>query len=346
VKILKNKILHHFKKKKITSILDTLRKKAKSNPKTIIYPESYDDRILRAAAIVSKERSAKIILLGKPEEVLRKAKMLKINLREVSIIDPELSPNLTDYATTLYELRKHKGMTLDDAKATILKYEYFGTMMVYKGEADGLVSGAVGTTADTLRPALQIIKTKEGVKYASSFFIMVKEDKVFFFADCAFIQNPDVEELTAIAIQTADSAKKFGYEPKVAMLSFSTKGSAEGPILEKVKLATEAVKQQRPDLIIDGEMQLDAAIIPEVALKKCPNSPIKGDANVLIFPDLNSGNIGYKLVERFGHTKAIGPIVQGLKKPMNDLSRGCSVEDIVMTTHVTVVEAQEEKKEE
>jgi phosphate acetyltransferase len=173
---------------------------------------------------------------------------------------------------------------------------------------------------------------------------MAKEESVFFFADCAFIQNPNVDELTSIAIQTAESAKKFNCEPKVAMLSFSTKGSAEGPILEKVRQATEAIKKQNPGLVIDGEMQLDAAIVPEVAKKKCPNSPIQGDANVLIFPDLNSGNIGYKLVERFGHTHAIGPVVQGLKRPVNDLSRGCSVEDVVLTTEVTVMEAQDIKE--
>ncbi len=344
MKILRKiKVLKHLKKKE--GIIENIRKKAKANPKTIVYPESYDDRILRAAAIVSKEKSANLILLGNPDEVQKKAKLLKIKLDKVKIIDPSASEKLQDYANTLYELRKHKGMTPEEAQKTVLKYEYFGTMMVYKGEADGLVSGAVGTTADTLRPALQIIKTKEGTKYASSFFIMVKESKVFFFADCAFIQDPNVEELASIAIQTADSAKRFGYVPKIAMLSFSTKGSAQGPILEKVRNATEEVKKLRPDLLIDGEMQLDAAIVPEVAKKKCPDSPIKGDANVLIFPDLNSGNIGYKLVERFGHTRAIGPIVQGLKKPMNDLSRGCSVEDIVMTTYVTVVEAQEQNKE-
>jgi phosphate acetyltransferase len=331
-------------KKKQSNIIDFIEKSAKANPKTIVYPELEDDRILKAAEIVSKKKSANIIILGNPDEVKKRAKDLKLDLSQVKVVDYEKSDKLADYTNTLYELRKEKGMTPEEAKKLLSNSRYFGTMMVYKGDADGMVSGASHSTADTLRPALQIIKTKEGTKYASSFFIMTKEDSVFFFADCAFIQDPNVEELTSIAIQTAASAKKFGYEPRVAMLSFSTKGSGDGPSLEKVKLATAEVKKQRPDLVIDGEMQLDAAIVPEVAKKKCPDSPIQGNANVLIFPNLNAGNIGYKLVERFGKTHAIGPVVQGLKKPVNDLSRGCSVEDVVLTTEVTVLQAQEVSK--
>lgn len=326
--------------KKKEGITEYIERTAKSNPKKIVYPESEDERILKAAEIVSKKKSAEVILLGNTEEINQRAKALKLKLEKVSIIDFEKSEKAADYAKKLYELRKHKGMTPAEANELMKNSRYFGTMMVYFGDADGLVSGASHSTADTLKPALQIIKTKEDTKYASSFFIMVKEEQVFFFADCAFIQNPNVEELTSIAIQTAESVKKFGYEPRIAMLSFSTKGSAEGPILEKVRKATAEVKKQRTDLVIDGELQLDAAIIPEVAKKKCPDSPIQGNANVLVFPDLNAGNIGYKLVERFGHTHAIGPIVQGLKRPINDLSRGCSVEDIVLTTEVTVLEAQ------
>lgn len=329
-----------FKRKK-ESITEYIARKAKSNPKRIVYPEIEDDRILKAAEIVSKKKSANIILLGSQAEVNARAKSLKIDLSKVQVVDFEKSENAKKYADKIYELRKNKGMTPEEAQKLMLNSRYFGTMMVYMGDAEGMVSGASHSTADTLRPALQIIKTKESAKYASSFFLMAKEDSVFFFADCAFIQNPNVDELTSIAIQTAESAKNFGYEPRVAMLSFSTKGSAEGPILEKVRKATEEVKKQKPTLIVDGEMQLDAAIVPEVAKKKCPNSPIQGNANVLIFPDLNSGNIGYKLVERFGHTHAIGPVVQGLKRPVNDLSRGCSVEDVVLTTEVTVMEAQD-----
>jgi phosphate acetyltransferase len=330
-----------FFSKKKEGITEFIEHKAKSNPKRIVYPEIEDDRILKAAEIVSKKKSAQIILLGNPETIKKREKELKLNLSKVLIVDFEKSEKLKDYSQKFYELRKHKGMTPEEAGEIMQNSRYFGTMMVYFGDADGMVSGASHSTADTLKPALQIIKTKDDTKYASSFFIMAKEDSVFFFADCAFIQDPNVEELTSIAIQTAESAKKFGYEPRIAMLSFSTKGSADGPILEKVRKATNEIKRQRPELVIDGEMQLDAAIVPDVAKKKCPDSPIQGNANVLIFPDLNAGNIGYKLVERFGHTHAIGPVVQGLKRPVNDLSRGCSVEDVVLTTEVTVMQAQD-----
>ncbi|MFA6074109.1 MAG: phosphate acetyltransferase [Candidatus Woesearchaeota archaeon] len=338
------KIFKFIKKEHKTKILDYIKTKAKTNPKRIVYPESEDERVLKAAAIVSYEKLAEVILIGNIEEIHKKEKELKINLNHVRIADPTAPQNaekLEEFAQKLFELRKHKGLTIEQARELLKKPEYYGTMMVYTGEADGMVSGANHTTADTLRPALQIIKTKDDVKFASSFFMMVKEDSVFFFADCAFIEDPTVEQLITIAEQTADSAKRFGYIPKIAMLSFSTKGSGNSLSVEKVRKATEELKIKRPDLIIDGELQLDSAIVPDVAKKKCPNSPIKGEANVLIFPDLNSGNIGYKLVERFGNTKAIGPIVQGLKKPINDLSRGCSVEDIVLTTEITVIEAQE-----
>ncbi|MGV8163043.1 MAG: phosphate acetyltransferase [Candidatus Nanoarchaeia archaeon] len=336
--------IFNFKKKEENkNSLDVIRTRAKANPKRIVYPESEDDRILEAAEIVTKKKSAQIILLGDPEVIKYKEKELKLNLKNVTIINPLADENkakLEEYAQKLFVMRKEKGLTLEEARNLVTKPEYYGTMMVHLGEADGLVSGATHTTADTLRPALQIIKTKENVKYASSYFLMVNSD-VFFFADCGFIEDPTEEQLTCIAIETANSAKKFGFEPKIAMLSFSTKGSGKGAVIDKVRKATENVKKLRPDLIIDGELQLDAAIVPDVANKKCPTSPIKGNANILIFPDLNSGNIGYKLVERFGHTKAIGPIVQGLNKPINDLSRGCSVDDIVIITEVTVVEAQE-----
>ncbi len=338
-------ILKHFKKKAKTSkFLESIRWKAKSGPKRIVYPEADDERVLRAAELVTKDGIAEITIIGNIEEVKKKEKELKINLKGVTVLDPSAPQNsekTEDYAQKLFALRQHKGMTLDEARTLMKNPIYYGTMMVHENEADGMVSGASHTTAETLRPALQIVKTKDNVKYASSFFMMVKDERVFFFADCAFIEEPTEEQLVSIALQTADSAKRFGHEPRVAMLSFSTKGSGGSAVVDKVRRATDEIKKQRPDLLIDGELQLDAAIVPGVALKKCPNSPIKGNANVLIFPDLNAGNIGYKLVERFGETKAIGPIVQGLKKPINDLSRGCSVEDVVLTTQITVIEAQE-----
>lgn len=337
-------ILKHFKKKeKSPKILDDIKKKAKANPKTIIYTEGVDERILKAAAIVSKEKTANIILISPIDEVKKRAKELKLDLSKVKLFDsssPQNADKFEEYAQKLFELRKQKGLTIEEARELLKKGEYYGTMMVYAGEADGMVTGADHSTADTLRPALQIVKTKDKIKYASSFFMMVKNNDVFFFADCAFIEDPNEEQLLSIAEQTADSAIRFGFTPKIAMLSFSTKGSGKSASVDKVRNVAEALKKLRPDLLVDGEMQLDAAIVPDVALKKCPNSPIKGNANVLIFPDLNSGNIGYKLVERFGKTHAIGPIVQGLKKPINDLSRGCSVEDIVLTTEITVIEAQ------
>jgi phosphate acetyltransferase len=241
-------------------------------------------------------------------------------------------------------MRKEKGLSLEDAKEMIKQVSYFGTMMVHLGDADGLVSGASHSTADTLRPALQIIKTQEGHSIASSYFIMVVENKVYFFSDCGFVVDPDANQLSEIAISTAQSAKQYGIEPKVAMLSFSTHGSGKGESVDKVIEATKLAREKMPDLEIDGDIQLDAAVVPEIGKKKCPNSSIKGNANVLIFPDLNSGNIGYKLVERMAHAMAIGPIVQGLNKPVNDLSRGCSVKDIVEVCAITVVEAQAEEK--
>jgi phosphate acetyltransferase len=343
--------LFNFKKKQVVeqqevkeTVLDVIRRKARAETKRIVYPESGDERILKAADIVLREGIAQVILIGNPEEINKKGVDLGVDLSKALIINhtaPDNVPKLEEYAKKLLELRKKKGLKLAEARTLVLDPTYYATMMVYTGEADGLVSGATHTTADTLRPALQIIKTKEGITYASSFFLMITPDKTFFFADCAFIEEPTKEQLVAITEQTVESAKKFGFEPKVAMLAFSTKGSGKGSVVEKIRKATELLKKKMPDLIIDGEMQLDAAIVPEVAKLKCPNSPIQGDANILIFPDLNSGNIGYKLVERFGNTRAIGPIVQGLKKPVNDLSRGCSVEDIVTVTEITVVEAQE-----
>ena len=328
----------------VKKIIDEIKNKARSDVKKIVYPEGFDDRILQSAQKILEEKLAKVVILGEEDKIMWRGGELGLNLEGVEIINPSNFENLESYAKELYKLRKEKGMTLEEAKEKILDVNYFGTMMVHMGDADGLVSGASHSTADTIRPALQIIKTKPGHTLASSFFIMVLEDKIYFFADCGFVINPNSQELSEIALSTADSAKKFGFTPKVAMLSFSTHGSAKDPLVDKVIKATELVRKKAPHLVVDGEVQLDAAIIPSIAKKKCPNSNLAGEANVLVFPDLNSGNIGYKLVERLAHAQALGPIVQGLNKPVNDLSRGCSVEDIVTVTAITVVEAQGEHK--
>jgi len=322
------------------AFLEKIKKKAKANPKTIVYPEGSEERILKAAEKVAKEGFAKVIILGDEAKVMEQAKKLKLKLKGVRIINPEKYERFEEMAKAFYELRKHKGITPEQAKEIVKKTNYFGTMLVQMGVADGLVSGSTHSTADTVRPALEIIKTHEKFHKVSSFFFMVMDDKLMIFADCAVIIDPDAKDLAGIAIDTAKSAKAFGIEPRVAMLSFSTKGSATHPSVDKVKEAVAIVKDQMPSLVVDGEMQVDAALVPDVCMKKCPGCKIKGDANVLIFPDLNSGNIAYKLVERLAKASAVGPILQGLRKPVNDLSRGCSVDDVVDVTAITVVEAQ------
>ncbi|MCA9478429.1 MAG: phosphate acetyltransferase [Nanoarchaeota archaeon] len=323
-------------------LIEDIKKRAISLHKHIVYPEGDDDRILQAAAQVLAEDIAELTILGDVDKIKWRAGELHIDISGAQLVNPANSEKKEHYAQTLYNLRRQKGMTLEEAREFVEDPIFFGTLMVHLGDADGMVSGARHTTADSIRPALQIIKTKPGHKVASSFFFMVPQDsdKVFFFADCAFIEHPNAHELATIAVQTADSARAFGFEPKVAMLSFSTNGSAHDSSLDFIIEATDLVRRKRPDIMIDGELQLDAAIVPEVAAMKCPDSPLKGDANVLVFPSLNAGNIGYKLVERFAHAKPIGPIIQGLNKPVNDLSRGCSVEQIVQTTEITVIEAK------
>ncbi|HBT49463.1 MAG: Phosphotransacetylase [Caldanaerobacter subterraneus] len=327
------------------SVMDNIIQKAKANKKKIVLPEGTEPRTLKAAEIVLKEGIADLVLLGKEEEIREKAKGLDISKAE--IVDPEKSPNLERYAKEYYELRKNKGMTEEEAERLMKDPMYYGCMMVKLGDVDGMVSGAIHATADVFRPAFQIIKTAPNVKVVSSAFIMeVPEckygsDGVFIFADCAINPNPTAEELAAIAIASAHTAKVLaGIEPKVAMLSFSTKGSANHELVDKVKRATEIAKELAPDLLIDGELQVDAAIVKEVGELKAPGSPVAGQANVLIFPDLQAGNIGYKLVQRLAKANAIGPISQGLAKPVNDLSRGCSVEDIVNVIAITSVQAQ------
>ncbi len=324
----------------LMNILKEIKKKALSNPKHIVYPEGNDERILQAVAIINKKKYATITILGNKKEIRSLAKKLGISLSGINIIDPVTDKKFNDYVKELVKLRKEKKLTKKDACTLLKKRNYYGTMMVHMGDADGLVGGATYTTGDTIRPALQIIKAKEKFHRISSMFLMLLENRLLIFADAAIEIDPDAKDLAEIALDTARNAKKFGIKPKIAMLSFSTKGSASHPKASKVIEATQIAKYKDPTLIIDGELQVDAALVPHIAKKKCPDSPLKGCANVLIFPDLGSANIAYKLVERLAKAKAIGPILQGLKKPVNDLSRGCDVKDIVNVTTITVVEAQ------
>lgn len=324
---------------------------AKADKRRIVLPEGEEERTLSAAEKIKNLGLAYPILVGDDAKIQNKAKELGVNLEGVEIVNPEKSERLGEYIKEFYELRKNKGMTMEKAERIVRDPLYFGTMMVKLDDADGMVSGAVHTTGDLLRPGLQIIKTTPGVSVVSSFFIMMVpgsqygEEGMLLFSDCAVNPNPNYEQLAAIAIATADTAKALcNVEPRVAMLSFSTMGSADHETVDKVRKATELAKQLRPDLLIDGEMQLDAAIVEKVASQKAPNSKVAGKANVLIFPDLQSGNIGYKLVQRFANAEAIGPMCQGFAKPINDLSRGCSDDDIVNVVVLTAVQAQNKNK--
>lgn len=320
---------------------------AKSNKKKIVLPEGNEERTIAAAQKICNLGLAHPILIGDTEEILAKAKDLDVDLSQVEIINPNESENLQRYINEFYELRKAKGVTMEKAEKIVRDPLYFATMMVKLDDADGMVSGAVHTTGDLLRPGLQIIKTAPGVSCVSSFFIMevpnspYGENGLLFFADCAVNPMPTEDMLASIAIATADNAKLLSkIDPKVAMLSFSTMGSADHEVVDKVRNATVKAKELRPDLDIDGELQLDAAIVPKVAKQKAPGSKVAGNANVLVFPDLQAGNIGYKLVQRFANAEAIGPVCQGFAKPINDLSRGCSIEDIVNVVALTAVQAQ------
>lgn len=328
--------------------IEKIKLKAKNSLKTIILPESEDIRILQGAEIVLKEQFANIILLGDEQNIKKLANDNKINVEGATIINPLNSDKLDYYANEFYELRKDKGMTIEKAIETLRDSKaYFATMMVKMGDADGMVSGACHPTADTLKPALQIIKSAPGVETVSAFFVMVSKDKEFgkdgimIFADCGMNSNPTAEQLSDIAISSCESFKELvgNDEPKVAMLSYSTKGSAHSDMIDKVVNATKLANEKRPDLLIDGEMQLDAAIIPEIAALKAPGSKVAGKANILIFPDLDAGNIGYKLVQRLSKAEAYGPLCQGLDKPVNDLSRGCSAEDIAGVVAITAMQA-------
>ncbi len=336
--------------------IERIKMQARKEIKTIILPETEDIRVLKGAEIVLSEKTANIILLGNEDEIKKLAMDNNIKIDGCKIINPLLeSDKLNYYAEELYNLRKNKGMTKEEA-INILKTNsrYFATMMVKLGDADGYVSGASHPTSDTLKPVLQIIKGKEGVKTLSAFFIMCLptnefgENGVFIYADSGMNENPNEEQLADIAITSSKSFKELVNPdgiPKVAMLSYSTKGSAHSELTEKVVKATQIAHSKDPDLLLDGELQLDAAIIPEVAKMKAPDSPIKGEANILVFPDLNAGNIGYKLTQRLAHAKAYGPLCQGLAKPVNDLSRGCSAEDIAGVVAITCIQAQNMGKE-
>ncbi|MCB2222226.1 MAG: phosphate acetyltransferase [Bacteroidetes bacterium] len=318
-----------------------LYERAKSIRKHIVLPEGLDDRILRASEILLRRDAVDLTLLGNEEEIFKKADSLHLKLNGVNIIDPYDNDLINDYAATYYRLRKEKGVTKENAHDLMFDVSYLGTMMVYKGHADGMVSGAAHTTQHTIRPAFEFIKTKPGFSIVSSSFLMCFEDRVLVYGDCAFNPNPNSEELADIAISSADTAQMFGIEPRIAMLSYSTGSSGKGADVEKVREATEIARKRRPDLLLEGPIQYDAAIDPSVAQTKMPDSKVAGKATVFIFPDLNTGNNTYKAVQRSSGAIAVGPVSQGLNKPVNDLSRGCLVKDIVNTVLITAIQAQE-----
>lgn len=316
--------------------------RAKQNRKHIVLPEANDDRILRAASILLNRKVVDITLLGNEKEINIRAAALNISLKNAFIIDPFDNDLIGEYAAEYYRLRKHKGISKETAKELMYDVSYLGTMMVHKGHADGMVSGAINTTQHTIRPAFEFIKTKPGVSIVSSSFLMCLEDRVLVYADCAVNPNPDADQLADIAISSAKTASMFGIEQRIAMLSYSTGSSGKGKEVEKVREATEIVRQKRPDLKTEGPIQYDAAIDASVAKTKMPDSEVAGKATIFIFPDLNTGNNTYKAVQRSANVVAIGPVLQGLNKPVNDLSRGCEVIDIINTVVITAIQAQEE----
>ena len=325
--------------------LEQISERAKKDIKTIVLPESSDIRTIRAAAMVLEKGIAKIVLVGREAEIKNLAGDLDIS--KAKIVDPETSPDFNRYAEALYEIRKDKGMTPEKAREILKDELYWGVMMVKMGDADGMVAGAIHSTAETLRPALQILKTAPGTKLVSAFLVMVVPDceygsnGTFIDADSGLVENPDAEQLSEIAVSSAKTFRNLIQdEPVVAMLSYSTYGSADSELVRKVREATKLAKEKAPDLLIDGELQADAALVPSVGQFKAKGSPVAGKANVLIFPDLNCGNIAYKLTQRLAKAEAYGPITQGIAKPVNDLSRGCSAEDIVGVVAITAVQAQ------
>lgn len=327
--------------------LDEIKEKASALKRTIVLPETEDSRILEAAARLVDTGIAEIVLLGNKEKIFADGKELGVELKNCKIVDPaEKTAEKEDLIDLFIELRKRKGLTRDDAEEIIKNPLYYGTLMVKAGQADGMVAGAANPTGDVLKPALQIIKTAEGINSVSGAFVMIVPDKSFgqdgkiIMADCAVNPEVDADTLGDIAVTSANTAKKIaGLDPKVAMLSFSTMGSAKHKLVTRVQQATKKAKEIDPELLIDGEMQADAALVPSVAERKAPDSKVAGQANVLVFPDLEAGNIGYKLVQRLAKAEAVGPIIQGLDKPVNDLSRGCSVDDIINLTAITALQA-------
>ncbi|WP_026672753.1 phosphate acetyltransferase [Alkalihalobacterium bogoriense] len=326
----------------MSDLFSEIKDKVKRHFPTVVFPEGLDERIIEAAAQLSQDEVLQPVLIGNETAILEKASQIGVSFKQVQIIDPTTYSQFEELVKAFIERRKGKE-TEESAKEKLVDPNYFGTMLVYLDKADGLVSGAAHSTGDTVRPALQIIKTKEGIKKTSGVFIMVKEDKKFVFADCAINISPTSEELAEIAIATAETAKVFDIDPKVAMLSFSTKGSASSIETKKVSEATKLAQEARPDLVIDGEFQFDAAFVPAVAQKKAPDSPLKGEANVFIFPSLESGNLGYKIAQRLGGYEAIGPILQGLNRPVNDLSRGCNVKDVYKLALITAMQSINQK---
>ncbi|EFV78009.1 MULTISPECIES: phosphate acetyltransferase [Cytobacillus] len=322
----------------MSDLFTVLKEKVTGQNLRIVFPEGQDERILAAAGRLAAEKIITPILIGNIAEIEAKAKDMDISLESAEIYDPNNFLMMDELVAAFVERRKGKA-TEEDARRILLDENYFGTMLVYANKADGLVSGAAHSTADTVRPALQIIKTKEGVRKTSGVFIMVRDDEKYVFADCAINISPDSQDLAEIAIESSKTARMFDIEPRVAMLSFSTKGSAKSPETEKVAAALEAAKVRDPLLIIDGEFQFDAAFVPSVAEKKAPDSPIQGDANVFVFPSLEAGNIGYKIAQRLGNFEAVGPILQGLNRPVNDLSRGCNEEDVYKLALITAAQA-------
>ena len=326
--------------------IDVIKERARADKKVIVLPESEDRRTYEAAAQIMAEGIADIVIVGTEDQVAEVGAGL--DLTGIKVVDPAKSEKTAEYIAKLVELRSKKGMTAEQATEILMNnYLYYGVMMIKMGDADGMVAGACHSTADTLRPCLQILKTKPGTKLVSAFFLMVVPDceyganGTFIFADSGLEQNPDPEKLAAIAYSSAESFELLVQQPaKVAMLSHSTMGSAKHADVDKVVEATRIVKEAHPELMVDGEMQLDAAIVPSVGKSKAPNSPVAGEANVLVFPDLDAGNIGYKLVQRLAKAEAYGPVTQGIAKPVNDLSRGCSAEDIVGVVAITAVQAQ------
>lgn len=329
-----------------SNYIKELIEKAKKDIKTIVLPEGEDERVLEAAHVITEAKAAKIVILGDEAEIKKFYQKNNWNLHDIQIIKPEESPHLEEYTQLLYDLRKEKGLSREDAAKLALNYNYFGTLMIKAGAADGMVSGANHSTADTVRPALQIIKSAKKGRCASSFFIILAKGEPYIFADCGIVINPTDQEMADIAVSSAETALHFGIKPSIAMLSFSTKGSGKGDEVEKVKRATKIAQEtlqseeyKNLGIEIDGELQADAALDMTVAAKKAPGSPVAGRAKIMVFPTLEAGNICYKMLQRLGGCEAYGPVLQGLNAPVNDLSRGCFAEDIVGTIAITCLQA-------